>query len=90
MPGNIVTLAGKEKEVMNPHNETMPFKTHEIILIEKIRKLPLEKITEIENYIDFLSYQREHNDLLHMTNKLSEEVFQNVWNNPEDDVYNDL
>ena len=75
---------------MNPQREMLPFRSQEKILIEKIRMLPMEKVTEIENFVDFLSYKVRHSEFLQATNKLSEEVFQKVWDNPEDDAYNDL
>lgn len=61
-------------------------------LLEKIRKLPSEKIIEVEDFIDFL-YQREtkvdHNLVLIAT-KLSEASFSKIWNNPEDSEYDNL
>jgi hypothetical protein len=61
-------------------------------LLEKIRKLPSEKVVEVEDFIDFL-YQREteidHNLVLSAT-KLSEASFSKIWNNPEDAEYDNL
>ena len=61
-------------------------------LIEKIRKLSLIRIVEIEDFIDFLSQREERSDanLTLAASKLSEAAFSKVWDNPEDAVYDDL
>jgi hypothetical protein len=61
-------------------------------LIEKIRKLSSTRVTEIEDFVDFL-YQRENqseNSLTLAATKLSESAFAKVWDNPEDAAYDDL
>jgi len=61
-------------------------------LLEKIRKLPSDKIIEIEDFVDFL-YQREtksDKNLVYEATKLSENSFSKVWNNPEDVAYDKL
>jgi hypothetical protein len=61
-------------------------------LIEKIRKLSSIRVTEIEDFVDFL-YQRENqldNNLTLAATKLSESAFAKVWDNPEDAAYDDL
>ena len=61
-------------------------------LIEKIRKLSSTRVTEIEDFVDFL-YQRENqfdNSLTLAATKLSESAFTKVWDNPEDAAYDDL
>jgi hypothetical protein len=59
-------------------------------LIEKIRTLPPEKIDEVAGFIDFL-FQRSGDGLLtQAAAKLSEDAFQIVWQNPEDDDYDRL
>jgi hypothetical protein len=59
-------------------------------VLEKIRQLPPEKITEIEDFVDFL-YQR-HTDrwLTLAAAKLSEPILQEIWNNPADAEYDNL
>ncbi len=61
-------------------------------LIEKIRKLSSTRITEIEDFVDFL-YQRESQDDHNLTlaaTKLAESTFAKVWDNSEDAAYDDL
>jgi hypothetical protein len=61
-------------------------------LIEKIRKLSSTRVTEIEDFVDFL-YQRENqteNSLTLAAIKLSESTFAKVWDTPKDAAYDDL
>ncbi|TDI38193.1 MAG: DUF2281 domain-containing protein [Acidobacteria bacterium] len=59
-------------------------------LIEKIRSLPPEKAAEVEDFVDFLRQRSEKNRLSQAAAKLSEEAFAEVWDNPEDAVYDEL
>lgn len=63
---------------------------HEKVIIQKIRGLSPDKIAEVINFIDFLSERYKENQLIKASNKLSEKAFQEVWNNPEDDEYDNL
>ncbi|MEI6430195.1 MAG: hypothetical protein WCO45_17700 [Pseudanabaena sp. ELA607] len=60
-------------------------------ILEKIRKLPFDKIVELENFIDLL-YQRPNSSqaLVTTSTKLSEASFAKIWDNPEDAAYNNL
>ena len=60
-------------------------------LLEKIRKLPFDKIVELENFIDLL-YQRSNSSqaLVTTSTKLSEASFAKIWDNPEDAAYDNL
>jgi hypothetical protein len=59
-------------------------------LIEKIRRLSPEKAAEVEDFVDFLSQREEESRLSRAAAKLSEEAFAEVWDNPEDAVYDEL
>ena len=59
-------------------------------LIEKIRTLPPEKVAEVEDFVDFLRHRNEDDLLTQAAAKLSENAFQKVWDNPEDDDYDRL
>ena len=59
-------------------------------LIEKIRTLPPEKVAEVEDFVDFLRHRNEDGLLTQAAAKLSENAFQKVWDNPEDDDYDRL
>ena len=48
-------------------------------IIEKIRRLPPEKIAEVEDFVDFLRQRNEDHLLTQAATKLSENAFQKVW-----------
>jgi hypothetical protein len=58
-------------------------------LIRKIRRLPLDKLAEVEDFVDFLE-QREDRRLTQTASKLSEKSFRKVWDNPDDAAYDQL
>ncbi len=60
-------------------------------LIEKIRALPPEKVAEVEDFVDFLR-DRAAGDgrLVAQAMKVSEKVFSDVWDNPDDAAYDAL
>jgi hypothetical protein len=62
----------------------------EAALIEKIRALPPERVHEVEDFIDFLQLRDEDRQLLGASAKLSEKVFSDAWDNPEDAAYDRL
>ena len=59
-------------------------------LVEKIARLPQERVAEVEDFVDFLSARDPERQLVRAANALSEAAFAQVWNNPEDDVYDEL
>jgi hypothetical protein len=59
-------------------------------LIEKIRSLPPEKIAQVEDFVDFLRHRTEDRYLINAATRLSENSFQKVWRNSEDDDYDRL
>ncbi len=61
----------------------------EVELIEKIRSLPPDKITVLEDFIDFLLTRNEASVLVDTATKLSEAAFAKIWNNPEDAEYDE-
>jgi hypothetical protein len=75
---------------MGMQQETITSTPEERVLIEKIRTLPPEKIAEVEDFVDFLSLKDQDRTLLRASNRLAEEAFQKVWDNPEDDEYDRL
>jgi len=56
------------------------------VLVEKINQLPLNRIAEVEDFVDFLT-QREERRLVDSATTLSAEVFREVWDNEEDAIY---
>jgi hypothetical protein len=59
-------------------------------LIEKIRSLPPDKITILEDFIDFLLTRSEARLLIHAATQMSEAAFAKIWDNPEDAEYDEL
>ena len=59
-------------------------------LIEKLCILPLEKLVEVEDFVDFLQQREEDRRLTRSAAKLSEAAFQKVWDNPDDAEYDQL
>ena len=57
--------------IMNNHQEK--------VLIEKIRMLSPEKISEVEDFVDFLSQKNREHQLIQASNKLSEDAFKKAW-----------
>jgi len=67
-----------------------PISDQEEILIQKIRTLSPDKLTEVVDFVDFLSQKDRDRQLLRASNKLAEDAFKKVWDNPEDDPYDRL
>jgi hypothetical protein len=59
-------------------------------LIAKIRDLSDGRVAEVEDFVDFLRTRDEHRELVQAATRLSEPSLAAVWDNPEDDVYNNL
>lgn len=59
-------------------------------LIEKIRVLPPEKLSEVEDFVDFLCQRDQDRRLTTAAAKLAEAAFQQVWDNPDDAAYDRL
>lgn len=59
-------------------------------LIEKIYTLPPDKVAEVEDFVDFLKKNTEDRRLRQAAMKISENVFQKVWDNPDDADYDRL
>jgi erythromycin esterase-like protein len=59
-------------------------------LIAKIRDLSDGRVAEVEDFVDFLRARDERRALVQAAMALSEPSFAAVWDNTEDDVYNDL
>lgn len=56
-------------------------------LIEKIRSLPPGRMSELEDYVDFLSSRVCDPALVEAFTGCSEAAFREVWDNDEDAVY---
>lgn len=63
--------------------------TNQTALLEKINQLPPEAVAEVEDFVEFLTHKEERK-LVQAAMKLSERSFAQVWDNPEDAVYDSL
>ena len=63
---------------------------YEKILIEKIRTLPTDKKAEVEDFVNFLHFNSDDRQLTRAAARISEKVFSDVWDNPEDAEYDRL
>jgi hypothetical protein len=59
-------------------------------LLEKIEALPLERIAEIEDFVEFIAAREQERSLARAASAASVPSFNAIWNNPEDDVYDAL
>lgn len=59
-------------------------------ILEKIRQCSPTQLAEIEDFIDFLSQRDQDRQLVHAATGVSESSFAQVWDNPEDAIYDDL
>ncbi len=73
-----------------PRQDIISTNQQERILIHRIRTLSPDKITEVVDFVDFLTYKNRDRHLLQASNKLAEDVFRKVWDNPEDNEYDNL
>jgi hypothetical protein len=56
-------------------------------LLEKISRLPPERVAEVEDFVDFITHREIDRELVRTAARASEAAFSKAWSNPEDDVY---
>jgi hypothetical protein len=59
-------------------------------LIEKIQTLPPDRLVEVEDFVDFIRLREQERALTRDGAAVSAHAFAAVWNNPEDDAYDEL
>jgi hypothetical protein len=59
-------------------------------LIEKIEALPVERIAEVEDFVDFIRLRDQERELTRAAATASMPAFAATWNNPDDDAYDAL
>lgn len=59
-------------------------------LADKISSLSIERIAEVEDFVDFLRLRDRDRALSRASAQASTAAFAAVWDNPEDDVYDAL
>ena len=60
------------------------------VIIEKIQKLPPDKVTEVEDFVDFLTAREEGGPLSEFSTRASEAAFAAVWDNADDAEFDRL
>jgi len=56
-------------------------------LLAKIQALPVERIAEIEDFVEFIAAREQERSLTRAASASSVPVFAAIWSNPEDDAY---
>ena len=70
--------------------EIIPNSEQERSILQKIQGLSPDKLSQVEDFVDFLSQRDEDRKLVQAGSKLAEEVFNKVWDNDEDKEYDQL
>jgi hypothetical protein len=59
-------------------------------LIDKLETLPPERVAEVEDFIGFIKQRDQGRQLTHAATQTAEKSFSQVWDNPDDAVYDAL
>jgi hypothetical protein len=59
-------------------------------LLEKIQALPPDRLSEIEDFVDFIAAREQERTLARAASAASAPAFAAIWNNPDDDAYDAL
>ncbi len=65
-------------------------KDHLRVLIHKLDALPPEEVAEVEDFVDFLRQRSWDRRLTDAAARVAERSFAQVWDNPDDAVYDEL
>lgn len=60
------------------------------ILIEKIKALPGDRLSEVEDFVDFIAARAQDQTVVRAAASASAPAFARVWSNAEDDAYDAL
>jgi len=60
------------------------------LLIEKLKRLPTERMAEVEDFVDFLSHRDREQTLESVAMRAAEPAFAKVWSNEDDAAYDRL
>lgn len=64
---------------------------YEQTILQKLRHLPLERLAEVEKFVDVLAHrQAEERGLTQAAGQLATAAFARVWDNPADADYDRL
>jgi hypothetical protein len=56
----------------------------------EVKQLSREQIEQVEQFVDALNTENHDQSLSLAATKLSESAFHDVWDNPEDAIYDEL
>jgi hypothetical protein len=59
-------------------------------LIDKIKALPPDHLPEVEEFVDLVAARAQSRALVRAAAAASAPAFDKVWNNPDDDAYDEL
>jgi hypothetical protein len=59
-------------------------------LMDKIQALPVERIAEVEDFVEFISAREQERSLTRAASAVSAPALAAIWGNPEDDAYDAL
>lgn len=59
-------------------------------LIEKLKRLPPERVAEVEDFVDFLSTRDDEHALVLAATRAAQPAFAAVWENDADAAYDKL
>jgi hypothetical protein len=59
-------------------------------LIDKIKALPADRIDEVEDFVDFIAERAQGRALTRAATRASEPAFAKIWNNQDDEAYDEL
>ncbi len=59
-------------------------------LVEKISRLPPERVAEVDDFVDFLAQRDTDRQVTAAATRVSEPAFAKVWDNPDDADYDQL
>ena len=59
-------------------------------LIEKIQALPPERLAEVDDFVDFLQHKEQAQALTRAAMQMSAKSLAAVWDNPDDEAYDEL
>jgi hypothetical protein len=60
------------------------------VLIQKLNALPIDRLAEVETFVDFVHQREQDRALVAAASAASAPAFAAVWDNPEDQVYDAL
>jgi len=59
-------------------------------IAEKVKLLTSEELSEVETFIEYIRYRSHDRELTQIATAASRPVFEAIWDNPEDAVYDAL